>query len=49
MDGGEIIQWLGCFGTPIFFVFGLERKAGLGTGHEVPGASVIRKFCYLFG
>ena len=22
MDGGEIIQWLGCFGTPAFLVFG---------------------------
>ena len=40
MDGGEIIQWLGCFGTPAFLVFGAEHEK------LISEASIIGKIIY---
>ena len=48
MDGGEIIQWLGCFGTPAFLVFGDREQEWFGSKHEklIPGASDKKKYFF---
>ena len=40
MGDGEIIQWLGCFGTPVFLVFGVEHEK------LISEVSIIGKIIY---
>ena len=46
MGDGEIIQWLGCFGTPVFLVFGAEGRNRLGAEHEIPKIVRYRKYFF---